>query len=88
MEFEWDPVKAARSLRKHRVDFDTATKVFSDAFRIETEEPDDDDEMRYNVLGMAGGRLIMVTYTTRGDTYRIISARLAERYERRQYHEG
>ena len=87
MEFEWDPNKAARNWHKHKIDFETATKVFDDPFRIETDEPDDDDEIRYKVTGMVNGRLLVVAYTMRRDAYRIISARLADRHERRAYHE-
>jgi uncharacterized DUF497 family protein len=87
VEFEWDPDKADRNWQKHKIDFETAAKVFDDVFRLEIEEPDDDDVMRYNVIGMVEGRLLVVTYTTRGDCYRIISARLADRHERRGYHE-
>ena len=75
------------NLRKHKVDFETATKVFDDAFRQEADEPDDDDVIRCNVTGMVEGRLLVVTHTMRDDVTRIISARLADRYERRRYHE-
>ena len=85
--FEWDPNKAASNWHKHKIDFETATKVFDDPFRIETDEPDDDDEIRYKVTGMVNGRLLVVAYTMRRDAYRIISARLADRHERRAYHE-
>ena len=87
MEFEWDPTKAELNRRKHKIDFETAVKVFDDAFRQEDDEPDDDDVMRYTAKGMVEGRLLVVTYTTRGNLYRIISARLADRHERRDYHE-
>ena len=30
MEFEWDPGKAAANLRKHRVSFEDAARVFLD----------------------------------------------------------
>jgi uncharacterized DUF497 family protein len=30
MEFEWDPDKAARNLRKHKISFDEAATVFGD----------------------------------------------------------
>ena len=45
------------------------------------------DEPRFNLLGMVDGRVLFVAYTTRGDIIRIISAREAEPYERRLYHE-
>ena len=87
MEFEWDPNKAASNWRKHKIDFETAVNVFDDPFRREYEETDDDDEMRYKVTGMVDGRLLVVAYAMRGEVYRIISARLADRHERRDYHE-
>jgi uncharacterized DUF497 family protein len=36
---------------------------------------------------MVDGRVLFVAYTMRGDIIRIISAREAESYERRLYHE-
>ena len=87
MQFEWDPAKAELNLRKHRIEFETAVKVFDDPFRRETDELDDDDVLRFNVTGMVEGRLLVVTFTMRGEVYRIISARLADRHERREYHE-
>ena len=88
MEFEWDPDKAERNWRKHKIDFDMAIKVFNDPWRLEAGQPDDDDGIRFNVLGIVEGFMLHVTYTVRGDAYRIISARPAERHEKRLYHEG
>jgi uncharacterized DUF497 family protein len=51
------------------------------------------DEARFNRTGMIESRLIVVTYTGRTDEdsgdeiIRIISARPAERRERKRYHE-
>ena len=87
MEFDWDPDKAAKNARKHDVTFEVATRVFLDGFRFETDEEDDDDGMRYNVVGMVDSRLLHVTYTMRFGIHRIISARAAEPHERRKYHE-
>ena len=87
MEFEWDANKAASNISKHDVSFEVATRVFQDPFKLETEDRDDVNEMRYNVTGIVDGRLLHVTYTMRGDVYRIISARAARPYERRKYHE-
>ena len=87
MEFEWDPDKAESNWRKHDVSFETAAGVFLDPFILEIDAEDHGDEMRYNVLGLVADRLLHVTYTMRGDVHRIISARAAEPYEQRQYHE-
>jgi uncharacterized DUF497 family protein len=73
---------------KHKVSFEVARRAFADAFAIEREDTTEDyGEVRYNLLGMVGGRLLFVAYTMRGEIVRIISAREAEPYERRLYHE-
>ena len=86
MEFEWDDEKEHSNIAKHRIDFHTAVEVFSDPFRMDIEDDRDYDEARWNLLGGVGGRLLVVTYTERGEVTRIISAREAEPYERRKYH--
>jgi uncharacterized protein len=86
--FEWDDAKAASNITKHGVSFEVARGAFADAFAIEREDTTEDyGEPRYNLLGMACGRLLFVAYTMRGEIVRIISAREAEPYERRLYHE-
>jgi len=66
-----------------------ASDVFADPFAIEwLDEREDYGEHRYVIIGMVDSRLLYVAYATRGEVIRIISARGAEPYERRQYHEG
>jgi uncharacterized protein len=87
--FEWDDKKAAENYAVHGVSFKAARDVFKDPFAIEwldDREPFGED--RFVIIGMAGDRLPYVAYTRRGDVIRIISARGAEPYEKRQYHEG
>jgi uncharacterized protein len=86
--FEWDDAKAAANYAKQGVTFDAARDVFKDAFAIEqVDDRHDYGEDRWTILGMAGDRLLLVAYTMRDDRIRIISARAAEPYERREYHE-
>ena len=85
MEYEWDPRKAQRNLRKHRVEFLDAVVVFDDdrAITMPDEHP---AEERYLTFGMdAQGRILAVSYAVRGGTIRIISARNATSHERAQY---
>jgi hypothetical protein len=85
-DFEWDEAKAAENYAKHGISFETA--IFDDAYAIE--RPDDREdygEGRYSILGMVDGRLLYIAYTVREGIIRIISARGAEPYEKRQYHE-
>lgn len=90
MRFEWDENKAARNLRKHGVAFEEGLQVFDDPQAIVI--PDDDhsfDEPRYHIIGASSRRLLLVVYVERdGDVIRIVSAREAEPYERRIYHES
>jgi uncharacterized DUF497 family protein len=87
-DFEWDELKAAANDRKHGVAFKIAKLVFLDPFAIESEDWNEGSrEARYEIIGMARNRLIFVAYTMRGERIRIISAREAEPYEKRRYHE-
>lgn len=91
LRFEWDPNKAAANLAKHGVDFRQAVSVFADPLGVV--RPDvahSAYEMRCVLLGhSAGGRLLVVVFTDRGDTLiRLISARPATLRERRFYEEA
>jgi hypothetical protein len=90
MNFEWDENKAARNLSKHRVSFEEAKTVFDDPLYVDFYEPDhSDDEERYLIVGESNrGRLLIVSYTERGDLIRLISAREVTRAEREAYEEG
>ncbi len=86
-EFEWDDAKAAKNVRDHKITFEMARDVFADPFTVEwVDEGRGDAEQRFAALGMVDGRLLFVCYTLRGDRVRIISARRAEPWERRRYH--
>lgn len=89
MEFEWDPKKAARNLRKHKVSLSEAATVLSDPLSITVPDPDHSiEEDRYITVGMSNRRrLLIVAHTERGDRIRIISARELTRAERKAYEE-
>lgn len=90
MKFEWDAVKAAGNLDKHRVTFDEAATVFLDGLSLTGVDPDHSaGEQRFVTFGMsAAGRLLAVSHVERGSTLRIISARAATRAERKLYEEN
>lgn len=85
--FEWDGEKARGNLNKHRVSFAEATTVFSDPLALIIGDPRHSvDEDRFIIMGATEqGRLLAVVFTDRGDSIRIISARLTSRAERRNY---
>ena len=89
MKFDWDPNKASANLVKHGVPFRRAILVFEDPNRIdEKDDRKDYGESRTNTIGMVDAALIIcVTHTDRDGITRLISARPANRKERKKYHE-
>lgn len=83
---EWDPAKAQRNLEKHEIVFEIAIQVFGDRNRIQQDPPQQrQGELRWKTVGLVETELTTVIYTWREDRVRIISARKASRYERREY---
>ena len=89
--FEWDTAKAKANLKKHRVSFETAARVFADPFAVTTQERIEDGEYRWQTLGLVDGVvLLLVAHTLHededgGELIRIISARRADPKEKRSY---
>lgn len=90
LEFEWDEDKAAANEKKHRVTFEEAATVFSDPLAaIFDDEAHSEEEQREIIIGhSADNRLLLVSFTERGEAIRIISARRATKKERRDYEEN
>ncbi len=86
--FEWDPMKAAANFRKHGVRFVDVVFVLEDEQAV-TVADESVEEDRWVTIGMdAIGKIMVVVYTWRGKSIRIISARRATRREREQYEEN
>ena len=84
--FEWDSEKARINKRKHKISFETAANVFFDDNRVELrDEEHSDDEDRWQVIGKVDN-ILFVIYTDRETKTRIISARKANKAERRMYY--
>jgi uncharacterized DUF497 family protein len=90
MRFEWNKNKAANNLSKHGVSFEEAQTVFDDPLYVDFYDPDhSEEEERYLIVGESSrGRLLIVSYTERGNSIRLISAREVTRTERAAYEEG
>jgi len=92
IRFEWDPRKERRNRQKHRVGFDEASTVLADTLSITIPDPDHShDEERWVSLGISCRQRLLVVVHTEEDEQervRIISARPADRGERRDYEEG
>ncbi|HEX3529923.1 MAG TPA: BrnT family toxin [Thermoanaerobaculia bacterium] len=89
MRSEWDPEKASHNLKKHGVSFEEAKTVFDDAlFLVYADPAHSMEENRLLILGQSDrGRLLVVAYTERRKSVRLISAREATRRERKAYEE-
>ncbi|WP_044034263.1 BrnT family toxin [Microcystis aeruginosa] len=90
MQFEWNKNKAVKNLSKHRVSFAEAKTVFDDPLYVDFYDPEhSESEERYLIVGESDrGRLLIVSYTERGDVIRLISAREVTQTEREAYEEG
>jgi uncharacterized DUF497 family protein len=90
MEFEWDASKAASNLEKHGVSFEEAKTVFDSPIAIIFEdEAHSIYEQREIIIGYSRqDRLLLVSFTERSNTIRIISARPATRKERQDYEQN
>mgnify|MGYP000393893084 CR=1 FL=1 len=94
--FEWNPQKAYRNIRKHGVTFEEATKVFDDpmALTVFEDEESSNEEDRWITLGQINNQSYLVVvhtdHNTNDDsvTIRLISARAATKHEIRQYERG
>jgi hypothetical protein len=87
MQIEFDPDKAAANPLKHDgVTFDEAKAVLLDPYALTKEDLDVEGEQRFVTLGMGGkGRILIVVWTLRGETVRLISAWKANQPQRRRY---
>jgi uncharacterized DUF497 family protein len=84
---EWDDDKNELNIREHELAFEDAQYVFSDQERLERldrSESNTSNEERWQTLGKVGS-ILFVVYTERGENKRIITARLADKTERRSY---
>lgn len=91
--FTWDPIKAASNYVKHGVSFTTAARVFTDPFALIEQDRIEDGELRWQAIGRFDeSPMLFVAHTVHedesGELIRIISARAANRKERKRYEDG
>jgi uncharacterized DUF497 family protein len=86
---EWDPGKARLNARKHGVSFADAVASLEDEAALTMRDPFCEEEERWVTMGLdALGRVLVVVYTWRGESVRLISARKATPGEQRRYEEA
>ena len=84
--FEWDSKKAIINFRKHKVKFELAAEAFFDPFVCYLDEQIVGSELRERLVGLTTTwLLLLVVYVIRGDSIRIVSARMVTKAEREIY---
>ena len=91
LKFTWDKRKESTNIKKHKVSFEEAKTVFSDEFsRLIHDSEHSLEEDRFVLLGFSRQSKMLVVchcYKESEDIIRIISARKADKLERKQYEE-
>ena len=91
VRFDWDPRKARSNLAKHGVSFELAITAFDDPSGLIAvdDKHSTPDETREWLIGESDSGLLVVVFTKRdeGRTWRLISARRANRREQQRYEE-
>jgi uncharacterized DUF497 family protein len=82
MRFDWNPAKHERNRQQRGFGFDFAALIFRGRTIEWPDNRQDYGEARVRTIGEAGGVVLHVVYTDRGNVRRIISARVANRKER------
>jgi uncharacterized DUF497 family protein len=86
MLFEWDEAKSRRTLSERGFGFDYAARIFLGPTLEKQDDRRDYGEVRMQAIGEVAGDVLFVAYTDRSDARNVISARLANRKERRLWH--
>jgi hypothetical protein len=98
LKFDWDPEKARKNLVKHGIAFEDAITAFDDDSALIREDLKHSTpvEQRYALVGRMDPNLVkrkdlmvflVFTIRTPGEFHRLISARPANRKEKRAYDE-
>lgn len=87
MRFTWDEAKRAATLSYRRLDFADAAKVFAGDHFTAPDERRDYGEPRYITAGWLDGRFVVLVWTPRDDSRRIISMRYGHADEEAEHRE-
>ncbi|MBC7649201.1 MAG: BrnT family toxin [Vitreoscilla sp.] len=91
IRFEWSEQNAIDHLKKHKISFELATRVFADPFMLMAQDRIENGEQRWQSIGMVDAHVVVLVAHTASDdedgteVIRIISARKADKQERKRY---
>ena len=88
MLFEWNEPKNKLNFQKHGISFEEAQEIFKGAvFTLEDNRKDYGEKRDISIGAVENVIIVVVVHTKRKDKVRIISARLANKTERKLYYE-
>jgi uncharacterized protein len=87
MLLTWDEAKRAATLTHRGLDFAHAAKVFAGDHFTARDDRRDYSEPRYITAGWMDGRFVVLVWTSRDDSRRIISMRFGHADEEAAYRE-
>ncbi len=87
IRFQWDDAKARGNVAKHGTSFEEAQTVFDDPLaRIFADPNHSASESRWIIIGYSDrGRLLLISFAEDDEAIRLISARSADRRERKRH---
>ena len=88
MLFEWDEHKNKLNFQKHSISFEEGLEIFKGTvFTLEDNRKDYGEKRKISIGAIENIIIAVVVHTKRKDKVRIISARLANKTERKLYYE-
>lgn len=86
MAITYDPEKRRQTIERRELDFEDASQLFAGLHYTKPADRDYGEDRQISV-GVIGDDIIVIVWTLRGGTQRIISMRKADRHERTYYRE-
>lgn len=87
MKITYDDEKRRITLAERGLDFEDARQVFAGVHYTRQDDRFDYGEIREISIGLIGATVVIVVWTERDDSRRIISMRKADKDERGEYYE-
>ena len=87
MSFEWNDNKNEANIQRHGIDFHDAHLIFQHPMLVMTDTRKNYGEIRLVGLGILFEIVIVIIFTKRANTIRVISIRRANKNERKVYKE-